>query len=79
MQVNIIPRHFIYLLYLYPWLDLGLFLSDLCDLFFIFIFIFTETSYFAHFLKYVLFFLTDSMDEECKNFQIAKVQPQGLT
>ena len=36
----IIPRHFLYLLYLCPCLDLGLFMSYLCDLFFIFTFIF---------------------------------------
>ena len=38
----IIPKHFLYLLYLCPWLDAGLFMSYLCDLFFIFIFIFTD-------------------------------------
>ena len=32
----IIVRHFLYLLYLCPWLDLGLFMSYLCDLFFSF-------------------------------------------
>ena len=37
----IILRHFLYLLYLCPCLDLGLFMSYLCDLFFIFVFIFS--------------------------------------
>ena len=36
-----ILRHFLYFLYLCPYLDLGLFLSYLCDLFFIFVFILT--------------------------------------
>ena len=36
----IILRHFLYLLYLCSSLDLGLFISHLCDLFFFFIFIF---------------------------------------
>ena len=36
----IILRYLLYLLYLCPGLDLGLFMSHLCDLFFIFIFIF---------------------------------------
>ena len=36
----IILRHFLYLLYLCPCLDLGLFVSHLCDIFFVFIFIF---------------------------------------
>ena len=49
---SIIPRHLLYLLYLCPWLDVGLFLSYLCDLFFIF----TDTSL-AFVLEYVLLFL----------------------
>ena len=36
-----ILRHFLYFLYLCPYLDLDLFLSHLCDLFFIFVFILT--------------------------------------
>ena len=41
MHINIIRvRHFLYLLYLCPWLDLGRSMSYLRDLFFIYIFIF---------------------------------------
>ena len=36
----IIVRHFLYTLYLCSFLDLGLFMSYICDLFFIFFFIF---------------------------------------
>ena len=71
----IILRHFLYLLYLCPCLDLGLFLSYICDLFFIFIFIFImincisqeyrDTYSFDYFLRCVLSFL-DDMDEECE-------------
>ena len=38
----------------------------LFDLFFIFIFIFTDTSSFAYLLKYVLLFFDDNVDEECE-------------
>ena len=38
----IIPRHLLYLLYLCPCLDLGLFMSYLCNPIFICIFIFTD-------------------------------------
>ena len=42
IHINIIiPRHFLYLLYLCPHLDVGLFMSYLCDPFFT-IFIFTD-------------------------------------
>ena len=33
---------------------------------------------FAYFLEYVLLFLDGNVNEECVNFQIAKVQPQGI-
>ena len=39
IHINIITRQFLYYLYLCPCLDLGLFMSYLSDLFFIFIFI----------------------------------------
>ena len=69
----IILRHFLYLLYLCLCLELGLFMSDLCNLFFIFIIIFiminrmnTDTCSFAYFLEYVLLFLDDNVNEESK-------------
>ena len=40
-------------------------MSYLWDPFFIFIFIFTDTS-FAYILEYVLSFLDDQVDEECE-------------
>ena len=40
IHISIIPRHFLYLLYLCPCQELGVFMSYLGDLFFIFIFIF---------------------------------------
>ena len=54
-------------------LDLGLFMSYLCDLFFIFslIFIvinhitsFKQTYFFVHFLEHLLLFLDGNVDEE---------------
>ena len=52
----------------------GLFMSYLCDLFFIFIFIFIITNhiislkqthlFFAHFLEFVLLILDNNIDEE---------------
>ena len=71
----IIVRHFLYLLYLCPCIDSGQFISYLCDLFFIFIFIciminrlisWTQTHCFAYYLKYALLFLDDNVDEECE-------------
>ena len=67
----IILKHFLHVPYLCLCLKLGLYMSDLCDLFFIFIFIFiminrmnTDTFSFAYFLKYVLVFLDDNVNEE---------------
>ena len=69
----IMLRYFLYLLYLCSCLELDLFMSYRCDLFFIFIFIFiiinrmnTEPCFFAYFLEYVLLFLDDKVSEECE-------------
>ena len=73
----IILRRFLYLLYLCLCLDLGLFMSCLYDLFFIFIIIFImvnriisriqeHTCSAAYFLEYVLLFFSDNVDEECE-------------
>ena len=72
----ILLRQFLYLLYLCPCLDLGSFMSYLCDLFFIFIFIiimiiiysykYKRTCSFAYFLKYFLIFFDDNEDEICE-------------
>ena len=83
--VIILPRHSLYLVYVCPCLGLGLFMSYLCDLYFIFslIFIvinhitsFRQTYFFCAFLENLLLCLDDNVDEE--HFQIAKVQPHGV-
>ena len=68
----IILRH-LYLLYLLPCLDLGLFMLYLCDLFFIFILTFimdncmnTDKLVLSLIFQNVLLFLDDNVDEECK-------------
>ena len=73
IHINIIILgHILYLVYLT--LDLGLFMSYLCDLFFISNLIFIPINHilslketqliFVHFLEYLLLFLDDSVDEE---------------
>ena len=73
IHINIIILgHILYLVYLT--LDLGLFMSYLCDLFFISSLIFIPINHilslketqliFVHFLEYLLLFLDDSVDEE---------------
>ena len=81
-------RHFIYFLYLGPCLDLGLVMSYLCVLFFFSFSIFIMINriilsiqthlFFCLFLEYVLLFLDDYAMKNVNNFQIAKVQPQGV-
>ena len=69
-------RHSLYVLYLCPCLDLCLFISNLCDLFLIFIFIFiivnriiswiqTHT-FLCLFLEFFLLLLDENLDEECE-------------
>ena len=67
-----------------PYLDLGLFMSYLCDLFFIFIFIminFMNTNALALLLIFqnmsICFWITTWM-KNVNNFQNAKVQSQGV-
>ena len=73
IHINIIILgHILYLVYLT--LDLGLFMSYLCDLFFISSLIFIPINHilslketqliFVHFLEYLLLFLDDTVDEE---------------
>ena len=71
----IIVRHFLYLLYFYPCLNLGLFMLYVCDLFFIFILIFIMINrtisciqtylFLCLLLWYALSFLDENVDEEC--------------
>ena len=72
----IMLRHILYVIYLYPCLGLGLFMSYLNGLFFIFSLIFIVINsitslkqthlFFVHFLEYFLLFLNDNVDEESK-------------
>ena len=69
-------RHISYLVYFGPCLGLGLFMSHIGDLFFIFSLIFIVISsitswkqthlFYAHFLDYLLLLLDDNVDEESK-------------
>ena len=79
----IILRHF--LLYLCLSLDLGLFMSYLCDLFFLFIMINRIISLIQTHLFFCLFFQNMSYYfwmitwmKNVNNFQIGKVQPQDV-
>ena len=72
----IIVRYCLYVLYLCSFLDLGLIVSYLCDLFFIFVFIFIMINCIALWIQTHLFFclffriwvitLADNFDEECE-------------
>ena len=74
--IIIILRHLLYWLCLCPSLDLALFMSYLCDLFFFFVFIFIMMNciiswiqthlLFCLFLEYVLLFSDNNVDEECE-------------
>ena len=75
-------RLILYLVYLCPCPGVGLFMSYLYDLFFIFSLIFIVIYYiisfkqtylfFVHFSKYVLLFLDDNVDEESRKFSNSK-------
>ena len=75
----IILRHFLYLLYLCSCLDIGLFMSYLCNLFFIFIFILQTSFFFCLFFRIctIIFWMITWM-KNVNNFQMPKVQPQGV-
>ena len=62
----IILRHFLYLLYLCPCLDLDLFMSYLRDLFLIFIFILIMINRIIFRICPIV--LDDNVDEECEKF-----------
>ena len=76
-------RYFLYLLYLYKCLDPGLFMSNLCDLFFILIFVFIminhiilriQTSlFFCMFLENVLLI----SGKECEQFLNSRSSASG--
>ena len=83
----ILLRHFLYLLYLCPCLDLGLFMSYLCNLFFIFIFTVIMINHIISWIQttLVLLLIFENMSyyfwmtkwiKNVNNFKIAKAQPQ---
>ena len=82
----IILRHLCFL-YLCPCLSLGLFMSCLCDTFFIFIFIFIMINrmnadtlvLLLIFQNMPYYFWMITRMKNGNNFQIATVQPQGVT
>ena len=72
-------RHILYLVYLDPSLGLGLFMSNLCDLFFIFSLILiaiihTDALVFLYLSEYPLLSLDENVEEKVNSFRIAKVQ-----
>ena len=79
-------RDFLYLLYLYPSLDVGLFMSYQCDLCFIFIFIFIVVNrmnvdtlvLLLIFQKITYYFWMIMWMKNVNNFQVAKVEPEGV-
>ena len=78
----IILRHILCLVCLCPFLGLGLFMSYLCDLLFIFSLIFIVINhitsikqtylFFLHFLEYLHYFCMITWVKKVNNFQIAK-------
>ena len=87
-KCNIILRHFLYLLYFYPCLGLGLFTSYLRDLIFIFTFIFIVIDriisgiqrymLFPYFQNMFYYFQMIMWMKNVNNFQITKFRPQGV-
>ena len=81
----IVLRHILYLVHLSP--CLGLFMSYLCDLFFIFSLIFIVINhitsikqthlFFAQFLEYLLLFQDNKVDEENQYFSNSKSSASG--
>ena len=79
----------LYLVYLCRYLGLDLFMSNLCNLFFIFTLIFvvinhitsskqTYLFFFVIFLEYLLLFLDNNVDEKSRYFSNSKSYPQGV-
>ena len=85
----IILRHFLYLIYLSPYLGQGLFMSYLCDLFLIFIFFFiminsviswknTRLLFCLFFrIRPIIYWMITWM-KNLNSYQVTKVQPQGV-
>ena len=85
---SIMLGYILHLVHLCPRLGLYLFMSYICDLFFIFSFVFVVIDhitslkqthlFFVRFSEHRLLFLDDNVDEKSEQFQIANVQPQGV-
>ena len=83
----IMLRYILYLVYLCPYLGLGLFMSYICDLFFIFSLVFVVINHitslkqtplsFVHFSEYLLLFLDDNMDEKSEYFANSECSASG--
>ena len=86
--IIIVLRHILYLVHLCPCLGLVLFMPYLCDLFFIFSFLFIIINhiislkqrhlFFAHFLEYLILVLDHNMDEEREDFSNIKSSASGF-
>ena len=82
-----ILRHVLHFVYLCPYLALGLLMSYLCDLFFIFSLISIGINYitslknthraFVQFFKHLLLFLDDNVNEESERFSKSKSAVSG--
>ena len=83
-QILLILRNILYIVCLGSCLDLGLFMPYLCDLFFTSNLIFSTINHITsvkqtHFFKNIFFyFWMIPWIKKTKNFQITKVQPQGV-
>ena len=86
----IILRHILYSVYLCPCLGVGLFILFFCALLFIFSLFFISVTHitslkethlsFVYFLKFCVFFIFWMIKwiKKANNFQIVKIQPQGV-
>ena len=84
-----LPRHNLYLVYLCQCLGLGLLMSYLCGIFFIFSLVFTVTNHITSLkqthlsfctlfrISPIIFWMITWMNK-VNNFQMEKVQPQGV-
>ena len=85
--IIIVIRYILYLVYIWPCLGLGLFMSYLYHLYFIFRLIFFFINliapfkqthlFFEHFLEYFLLFLDDNVDEEREEFSSSESSASG--
>ena len=70
-------RHFLYLLYLCPSLNVGLFVLSKWSIFHFHLHFYRHTSSFDYFLEYVLLFLDENVNEKCEQFSNSKISVSG--